>query len=207
MNAMHESTEPDSDLPRTHSVTNFLEAVAREEEGAFDSLLELVIDELRRLARRQLAREPGANTLQPTSLVNEAYLRLFDDTKVSFANRRHFFGAAAIAMHRICVDSARKRRSAKRGGGIDTQALADDPPCFDRDPLQVLAVDEALNRLSEHDPELVEIVRLRYFVDLSLEDTAEVLGISRRTVASRWRLARAWLFDALREFRPPLSAE
>lgn len=315
-------------------VTQILSAIRQDQPGARDRLLELVYGELYALARRRLAREGGNKTLQPTALVNEAWIRLFggdlhpdppdrgrdaerdqggsvNEARASqhgcthvgtpvagegqgldsrlrgndegagaqstagggcatstaggdcatpaaegdcatstaggvggpfFENRRHFFAAAAKAMHRICVDYARKRRAAKRGGrpaaadmrpegGEDAAAEGSRAPStagggcapataeggraasslpaakwvssdaeiatFDRDPTEVLALDEALARLAKEDPELVEIVRLRYFVELSLDDTAKVLGISRRTVANRWRLARAWLHRAL----------
>jgi len=224
--------ENDPSRNRTHGVTQILDAVRFDEPGAQDRLFELVFGELYHLARRQLAHERGPVTLQPTALVNEAYLRLFGGASgaaegdgSTFENRRHFFGAAAQAMHRICVDYARRRRAAKRGGAhrLDTGAAGDgefssptssparkgpdEPAVFDRDPVQVLAVDEALARLAKEDAELVEIVRLRYFMDLSLDDTAKALGISRRTVASRWRLAKAWLFEALKDFKEPSGAE
>lgn len=352
MDPMCEPGEKSPSNGRPQFVTRILSAIRRDDPGARDRLMELVYGELYGLARRQLAREGGNKTLQPTALVNEAWLRLFggdphpdppdrgrdaerdqggsvNEARASqhgcthvgtpaagegqgldsrlrgndegagaqstaggdcatstaegggetstagggcatstaggdcatpaadgdcatstaggvggpfFENRRHFFAAAAKAMHRICVDYARKRRAAKRGGrpaaadmrpegGEDAAAEGSRAPStagggcapataeggraasslpaakwvssdaeiatFDRDPTEVLALDEALARLANEDPELVEIVRLRYFVELSLDDTAKVLGISRRTVANRWRLARAWLHRAL----------
>lgn len=204
---MHDSNLRDL----THNVTLILEAIRCNDIGARDRLIELVYGELHGLARQRLARERPGVTLQPTALVNEAWLRLFGASEgvsqmpgaaSTFENRRHFFGAAAVAMHRICVDYARRRRAVKRGGARSSQYSPDEkagmePAVFDRDPVQVIAIDEALAHLDRQDPELVEIVRLRYFVDLNLDDTAKVLGISRRTVANRWRQARAWLHRAL----------
>lgn len=189
--------ETNSADSQPHEVTRLLDAIRRQDDGAHDKLLEAVYDELHGIARRQLGRESRNMTLQPTALVSEAYIRLFGDSDGSFENRRHFFGAAAIAMHRICVDYARRRRSLKRGGGVVHAETHSDTAYFDRDPVEVLALDEALVRLGDDDPTLVELIRLRYFVGLSLDETAEVLGIARRTVAKRWRLARGWLFEEL----------
>jgi RNA polymerase sigma factor (TIGR02999 family) len=137
--------------------------------------------------------------------VNEAYLKLFgngianatEGGCATFENRRHFFAAAARAMHQIRLDDARKRRRLKRGGGLAVARTDEDPAVFDHDQVDVLALDEALAKLSDERPELVELVRLRFFVGLSLDESADVLGVSRRTVANRWRLARAWLYGAL----------
>jgi len=193
-------------MHETHAVTQLLDAVRTGDPAAADRLWQAVYQELHRMAEAKMAREANLQTLQPTALVHEAYLRLCVGGEGRFENRRHFFAAAARAMHQICVDYARQKGSIKRGGEtsksqkVKTPKLEDaaaDAAVVDRDPTEVLAVDEALQRLADEDAELVEVVRLRYFVGLGLDETAEVLGVSRRTVAYRWRLAKAWLYDAL----------
>lgn len=184
-------------MPDTHFVTTLLDAMRHEAPGAQARLWEAVYAELHQMARGFMADERGARTIQPTALVNEVYLRLFASGNGSFENRRHFFAAAARAMHRICVDDARRRRRQKRGGGVTAAELLDEPAVFDRDALEVLAVDEAMAKLELESSELAELVRLKYFVGLSLDEIADTLGISRRTVVNQWRLARAWLHAAL----------
>lgn len=184
-------------MNETHFVTNLLDAVRQGTPGAQDRLWEAVYAQVHGLARRLMAGEYEAKTLQPTALVNEVYLRLFAGGEGSFENRRHFFAAAARAMHRICVDDARRRRRLKRGGGVAPGDLDGEPAVFDRDPVEVIAIDDALVRLGAESPELAELVRFRYFVGLSLDETAEAMGIARRTVVNKWRLARAWLHAAL----------
>ncbi len=181
----------------TRLITRLLAGAGRGDEEARCHLLEAVYNELRRMAQAQMAREASGRTLQPTALVHEAYLRLFSTNNGRFENRRHFFAAAAQAMHRICVDDARRRKRLKRGGGFSANKSNEEIPVFDHDGVEILALDEALATLSKERPELVELVRFRFFVGLSLDETAEVMNVSRRTVANRWRLARAWLFGAL----------
>jgi RNA polymerase sigma factor (TIGR02999 family) len=164
------------------------------------------------LARAQLAQEGPGCSLQNTSLVNEAYLRLIGDGHVEWANRRHFFAAAAKAMRRICVDDARRRERLKRGGGQAQPAgpadasdrsarapgtLLGDPPAPEQDPAEVLAIDEALQKLEQDDPRRAELVMLRYFAGLSIDETAAALGVSARTVDTEWRFAKAWLHREL----------
>ncbi len=179
-------------------VTRLLDAAARGERVAADQLLPLVYDELRKLAAARLANEPSGQTLQATALVHEAYLRLVgDDPCRAFDGRGHFFAAAAEAMRRILVDRARNRRRQKRGGGrrrvqIDLEAILVEPPGDD-----LLALDEALKSLAREDPVGAELVGLRAFAGLTLAESAEVLGISRRTADRYWAYARAWLCDAL----------
>jgi RNA polymerase sigma factor (TIGR02999 family) len=180
------------------AVSRLLDQAARGEPAAAGALLPLVYDELRRLATSRLAREPSGQTLQPTALVHEAYLRLVgNDPARPFDGRGHFFAAAAKAMRRILVDRARDRRRQKRGGGrrrirIDLDALLVEPPGDD-----LLALDEALRALAEDDPIGAELVQLRAFAGLTLAEAAEVLGIGRRTADRTWAYARAWLCDAL----------
>ncbi len=180
----------------THLITKLLAGVGRGEGNARERLWEVVYSEVHRLARIRLAREPAGKTLQPTALVNEAYLRLAGGD-CPFANRRHFFAAVATAMHRIIVDDARRHGRLKRGGRATADTLEEEPAVFDRDPAEVLAVDEALTELEGEHPELAELVRHRYFSALSMDQTAEVMGVSRRTIGNRWRLARALLYEAL----------
>jgi RNA polymerase sigma factor (TIGR02999 family) len=184
-------------------VTHILSRIDAGEPNAADQLLPLIYDELRNLAAAKLASEKPGHTLQATALVHEAYLRLVDTEKVRHWNSRvHFFRAAAEAMRRILVDSARRRRSLKRGGGfqgVDLDALeaADILPADD-----VVAVSEALEKLAVHDPEKAEIVKLRYFGGLSVQDAADVLGISRATADRHWGYAKAWLYCELTRERP-----
>jgi RNA polymerase sigma factor (TIGR02999 family) len=184
---------PDHDV-----VTRLLETTARGERVAAEQILPLVYDELRKLAAARLAHEPSGQTLQATALVHEAYLRLVgDDPRRAFDNRAHFFAAAAEAMRRILVDRARDRRRQKRGGGhrrvqIDLESLLIDPPEDD-----LLALDEALKSLAREDPVGAGLVGLRIFAGLTLAESAEILGISRRTADRYWAYARAWLCDAL----------
>lgn len=179
-------------------VTQLLDDVGRGDPSALARLWELVYEELHRLAEAQVWREGAGWSLQPTALVNEAYMRLMVDGDGSFQNRRHFFAAAANAMRRIRVDYARRQGAMKRGGALDREdADKADLADFESDPLEILDLDAALTRLEQERPMLSEIVQLRYFAGLSVDETAELLEVSPRTVDNRWRLARAWLFDAL----------
>lgn len=157
----------------------------------------IVYDELRALAYRQMADEAGPRTLQPTALVHEAYLRLLAGGDGTFENRRHFFFAAARIMRQIRVDDARKRKRLKRGGGDKAGGLKEDPAVFDDDPAEILAVDEALQRLEAIEPRKAEVVKLRYFAGLSIEECAETLGVSPRSVDNDWYYAKAWLHREL----------
>ena len=169
------------------------------ESGSSAELLPQVYDELRRLARARIAREPAGLTLQPTALVHEAYLRLAGDgVDRRWDKRGHFFAAAAIAMRRILVERARHYRRIKHGGeqqrvelDVDSPALA--PPLHD-----VLAIDQALTRLEQMDPQKARIVLLRYFAGLTIEETAAAMELSTATVKNEWAFARAWLHDVLR---------
>lgn len=182
---------------RSGELTQLLVAAGEGDESARKSLWELVYHELRRIARRQMASEAPGRTLQTTVLVHEAYLRLTGEESIQWANRRHFFAAAAEAMRRIRVDDARKRGRQKRGGGQQPQPLEQDPALVEQDPAEIVAVDEALRKLEQSAPRQAEVVKLRYFAGLTVDETADALGVSPRTVDNDWRLARAWLHREL----------
>jgi RNA polymerase sigma factor (TIGR02999 family) len=179
--------------PPPYEVTQLLAAVSEGDSRASAKLLPLVYDELRKLAKARMAHEPTGQTLQPTALVHEAYLRLVGDTNVTWDNRGHFFAAAALAMRRILVERARSRNRIKRGGGrarveLTDGALVSEPPDDD-----LLILDEALERLEKYDKRKADVVMLRYFAGLSIEETAAALGVSPATVKNEWTFARAWL--------------
>ncbi len=180
-------------------VTEILSAAARGDAAARDQLWVLVYDDLRAAARRELRNDRNHPTLQTTMLVHEAYVRLVGGQPVEWTSRRHFFGAAAQAMRRILVDAARERAALKRGGERRRVALDDAPGTWAGDRTDVLALDEALTRLEVELPRAAEIVRLRYFAGLSIDDTAAALGVSPRAVDADWQFARAWLHRALSE--------
>lgn len=183
--------------PCISPITRLLSSARDGDKAAHEQLWSLIYDELRRLAQQQMAAEAPGHTLQPTALVHEAYFRLFGDTKVEWSNRRHFFGAAAKSMRQIRIDDARKRKRLKRGGSDGSAHLDGDPAIFDQDPTEVLAIHEALDKLEADDPRRAEIVMLRYFAGLTVEETATAIDLSRRTVQVEWRLARAWLHREL----------
>jgi RNA polymerase sigma factor (TIGR02999 family) len=177
-------------------VTRILSAIERGDPRAAAQLLPLVYDELRRLAAQKLAHERPGQTLQPTALVHEAYLGLVSaDQARQFSGRGHFFAAAAEAMRRILVDNARRKQSRKHGGGLVQQGAGpDDFPIPDtRDPLEVLAVHEALDRLAQKSPRKAELVKLRFFLGCTIAEAAQVLGIAPATAEEDWAYARAWL--------------
>jgi RNA polymerase sigma factor (TIGR02999 family) len=167
--------------------------------GSSSELLPVVYDELRRLARSRISREPQGLTLQPTALVHEAYLRLAGDGKDRrWDGRGHFFAAAAIAMRRILVERARHYKRVKHGGTRRRVALDVDAPALHVDPSEVLGVDRALTELETIDPRKAQVVSLRYFAGLTVEETAAALGLSPATVKNDWMFARAWLHQALK---------
>jgi RNA polymerase sigma factor (TIGR02999 family) len=153
----------------------------------------LVYNELRQIARRYLRREVRNQTVHSGTLVHEAYLKLVDQKDVHWQNRAHFFGVAAQLMRRILVDHARRRAAAKRGAGGYSLSLNLTAPAAGRQPVELIALDEVLNRLSKLDPQQAQIVELRFFGGLSIEETAEALGISPATVKREWAVAKAWL--------------
>ncbi len=179
-------------------VTRILSAIEEGDPSAAQRLLPLVYDELRKLAAAKMAQESPGQTLQSTALVHEAYLRLVDVEKTQhWDSRGHFFAAAAEAMRRILVDSARRRASSKRGGDHERISLPDLAQQSPDDPLDLLALDDALKRLEEQHPEKAQVIKLRFFAGCTLEETAEILGVSRATAQRTWAYARAWLFGQL----------
>lgn len=174
-------------------VSRILRRVAEGTQTPAEELLPLVYDELRRLARQQMAKEKPGQTVQPTSLVHEAFLRLVGDGDPGWESRRHFFAAAAQAMRRILVERARAKGSQKRGGGNARLQIDPDDFALEEKSGDLLALDEALARLEQRDPEMARMVQLRFFGGLTVEETAKVLDVSPRSVHRDWAVARAWL--------------
>jgi RNA polymerase sigma factor (TIGR02999 family) len=179
--------------------TQILHAIAQGDPNAASQLLPLVYDELRKLAAQKLARETPGQTLQPTALVHEAYLRLVgEDEEQHWDSRGHFFAAAAESMRRILVESARQKASLKRGGDRDRMDVVDSLLPTPEPHEDLLAMDEALTRLAEIDKQAAELVQLRYFAGLPMREVAEILGISPRTADRLWAFARAWLHEEIK---------
>jgi RNA polymerase sigma-70 factor, ECF subfamily len=174
-------------------ITRLLIAWSNGDQGAFSKLAPLVYDELRLIAARFMQRERQDHTLQPTALVNEAFLRLVKQNGIKWQNRAHFFGISAKLMRQILVEYARSRRTAKRDSGGLTLSLDEAIGVTREKPLDLIALDDALNRLNDIDPQKSRIVELRYFGGLNIEETAEVIGISPATIKREWSVARAWL--------------
>lgn len=183
----------------TPEVTQLLVAWREGDQNALDDLLPLVYDELRRIARRYLSREVPGHTLQATALVNEAYLRLANQQKLDWQNRAHFFAVSSRVMRHLLVDHARSYQYAKRGGGAIQVTLdaAADVAAADHEIADVLALDEALTRLAKFDARKAQIVEMRYFGGLSVEETAAVLNVSDITIKREWTKAKAWLYREL----------
>jgi RNA polymerase sigma factor (TIGR02999 family) len=182
-------------------VTRILSAIQQGDRQAADQLLPLVYDELRQLAAEKLAQERPGLTLQATGLVHEAYLRLVGaDADQQWDGRGHFFAAAAEAMRRILVENARRKRRLRHGGGRARLDLDQVEACDPGRSGELLALDEALDRLAAEEPTAAEVVKLRYFAGLTLEQVAQALNLSLRTVNRHWAYAKAWLFG---ELRPP----
>jgi RNA polymerase sigma factor (TIGR02999 family) len=179
--------------PKTQSVTRVLRAAAEGDPQAARDLLPLVYDELRSLARARLRQLPPGQTLQPTALVHEAYLRVAGSEDPGWDGRGHFFGAAARAMRDILVEQARRKLAKKRGGDRRRVPAEQAEPAFEPPSSDILAVDEAVKRLEADDPRKGQIVNLRYFARLTTAETARALGVSIGTVEREWRYIRAWL--------------
>ena len=179
--------------PPAPNVTELLEGLSAGKEHALDDLLPVVHNELRRQAARYLRRERQNHTLQPTALVNEAFIRLVDQRNVRWQNRAHFFGVAAQAMRRILIDHARTQQRIKRGGVQQNVTLDEGMLATEARSIDVLALDEALTRLASIDERQARVVELRFFAGLSVEETATVMAISTATVKREWSMAKAWL--------------
>jgi RNA polymerase sigma-70 factor (ECF subfamily) len=185
-------------MPASESnVTQLLRDWSAGDKGAFDQLVPLVQAELRRLARRYVARERAGHTLQTSALVNEAYLRLVDQQSVAWKDRAHFLAVAAQVMRHVLVDYARRRGYAKRGGGAFKVSLSEAAPVAYERAAELLALDAALDALAAYDPRKSRVVELRFFGGLSVDETAEALGVAPVTVMREWRAAKAWLLDEL----------
>jgi RNA polymerase sigma-70 factor, ECF subfamily len=190
---------PSSDaLSPAGDVTTLLVAMGRGDASAIERLMPLVHAELRRIARRQMRRERQGHTLQTTALVNEAYMRLIDVTRVDWQDRAHFFAMSARLMRRILVDHARSRNFEKRGGGIERLPLdAAGAISFER-PGDLVALDDALTALAAIDVRKSQVVEMRFFCGFTVEETAEALSVSAETITRDWRLAKSWLLRELR---------
>ncbi len=184
-----------SEAPR--EVTQLLIDWSNGDQNAFEKLLPLVYSELRRLAARHLARERRNHTLQSTAVVHEAYLRLIDQNRVQWKNRAQFFGVASQMIRRILVDHARSHQAAKRGSGAIKLSLDEAMAVPGGKDLDLVALDDALRSLAERDEQQARIVELRFFGGLSIEETAEVIGVSPATVKRDWAMAKAWLYREL----------
>ena len=191
--------------PSQQEVTQLLSAWSGGDEGALGKLIPLVQPELHRLAHHYMSRERAGHTLQTTALLDEAYLRLVVDTDRNWQNRTHFVAATALLMRRIMVDHARERHALKRGGGALQVTLDEAALVTETRSEELLALDEALERLAVQDPRKSQIVELRYFGGLTAEEAAQFLKLSVRTVERDWNMAKAWLYRALRGEEPDES--
>jgi RNA polymerase sigma factor (TIGR02999 family) len=190
---------PKADPKTVSEVTRILRERGLDGTEATSALLPLVYEELRRLAAYRLAHEKPGQTLQATALVNEVYLRLVKDTEAHWKNKRHFFASAAEAMRRILIENARRKKTQKRGGDwrrtrMDVAEVSVNDPSD-----EVLQIHEVLDQLAQVDPESAELVKLRYFVGLTQQQCADIIGISKRTADNRWAFARTWLIRAIHD--------
>ena len=175
-------------------VTRILHSIEQGEAESTDELLPVVYDALRRMAAQKMSTEPAGQTLHPTALVHEAWLQLVDSPNQTWQNRAHFFGAASEAMRRLLIDRARRKQAKRRGAGaahLDVDDLEIAAPLADD---QLIALNDALDRFAQLEPQQAELVKLRYFVGFKIEEAAEILGISKATATRWWAYARAWLF-------------
>jgi RNA polymerase sigma factor (TIGR02999 family) len=181
--------------PSRQEITLLLNRVSSGDQKAADELLPVVYEELRKLARSRMGAEAAEHTLQPTALVHEAYLRLIDGdgSRPAWDGRGHFFASAAMAMRRILVDRARARARLKRGGGRQRVELTDDMGAAQSEETDLVALDRALDKLAAYDSRKAQVVMLRFFAGLSIEETAGALGLSPATIKNEWAFARAWL--------------
>jgi RNA polymerase sigma factor (TIGR02999 family) len=181
----------------THLLRTIEKGDARPEQ-----LLPVVYGELRKMASAKMAHESAGHTLQATALVHEAWMRLASSNELGWESREHFFGAAAEAMRRILVDHARKKHAAKRGGGAATEEWDDNSEIvLTAQPDELLAVDDALDELADEDPKAAQLVKLRYFVGMTMDEAADALGMKKRTAEAMWTYARVWLKRAIEDSR------
>jgi RNA polymerase sigma factor (TIGR02999 family) len=182
----------------SHEITQMLIELTDGNTEVVDAILPHIYDELKRLAGSYLRRERSDHTLQPTALVHEAYLKLIDQKNVKWQNRAHFFGIAAQVMRRILMDHARKHKAEKRGGEFEKLPIEEEILIVSHDKsAELVALDDALKTLAEIDEQKAKIVELRYFGGLSIEETAEVMGVSVPTINRQWRMAKAWLYGQI----------
>ena len=194
---------PSSDASKLGEITLLLNRVSADDAQAASQILPLVYEELRKLAAAKMARESAGQTLQPTALVHEVWLRLGADHQPAWQNRAHFFSAAAEAMRRILIENARRRRALRHGGAVE-KVSADATPLEIAAPEaddELLLLHDALDALARHDPRKAELVKQRYFAGLELAEIAEIMQISERTVKRDWAYARAWLFNEIKQLR------
>jgi len=184
-------------MQNSTQVSSLLDEVRRGDRLAFEKLFEAVYSELRRMAARHMQDERPGHTLQATALVHEVYLRMAARENKSWDNRRHFFSVAAAVMRSLLVDHARGLRAAKRGGPEGKLRLEQSPSFVAGDPAELIALDDALQRLSQIDPRQSRVVELRYFAGLELGEIGKLLGVSERTVKRDWRMAKAWLYGEI----------
>lgn len=194
---MGDSTLPASGGPGRYDLTLLLQEAAAGNGDAAEKLLPLIYEQLRAIAQQRMSGERSGHTLQATALVHEVYLKLMGNGDAEWASRAHFFHAAAQAMRRILIEHARQRGRLKRGGEFKRQSLERVDLAVEEDPESILALDAAICRLEEKDERAARIVKLRFFAGLSIEETAEAVGLSERTVKREWTYARAWLYRAL----------
>ncbi len=190
------------------NVTQLLIELSNGDRKAVDLLLPVIYDELRKLAANYLRRERPNHTLQPTALVHEAYIRLVDQTRVNWQNRAHFFGVAAQIMRRLLVDHARKHHAEKRGQNFQKLSLDENVDRAVERSSELIALDEALKALAVFDEEKARLVELRYFGGLTIEETADVMGVTPTTIKRHWRLAKAWLRGEMQQsYGRPMTAD
>ena len=185
--------------PSTSQVTQLLQAWGQGDAAAFEQLVPVVHAELRRIARRQMGHERAGHTLQPTALVNEAYLKLVDIRQIQWQDRAHFFAMSSRLMRRVLVDAARARGYQKRGAGAQQVSLHEEMARTEAQGADVLALDAALEKLTALDQRKSQVVEMRFFGGLSIEETAEALHVSERTVKRDWTMAKLWLLRELRK--------
>lgn len=199
---MTPAVPPSTPSNTASNVTQLLVDWRNGDQAAFEQLMPVVYDELRRIAKRYMSREASHHTLQTTALVNEAYLRLVNQQDVEWQNRAHFFAISAQIMRHLLVDHARARNYAKRGGGAIQVSLNEEIASVADETVDLLALDEALTRLAAVDARKSRIVELRFFGGLSVEETAEVLNVSAITIKREWLKAKAWLYRELSQEQP-----